>query len=168
LCDIFPLELCDVILGQPYLWKQHIVYDSIPRSVIITLGRKLYIIQFIHHWPSPTTLNKPEIFLVHYDIYLTFVLGLSHIAWTLNQVTKDGGKGKFVWGKSREKAFDNFIHHFFSSPVLSLPNLQEPFEIDSDSLDYAMGIVHTQNNHLMEYHSETLSYVTRKYPNYEK
>ena len=44
LCDIFPLELCDVILGQPYLWKQHIVYESIPRSVIITLGRKLYMI----------------------------------------------------------------------------------------------------------------------------
>jgi hypothetical protein len=97
-----------------------------------------------------------------------FVLGLSHIAWTLNQVTKDGGKGNFVWGNSREKAFDNFIHHLFSAPVLSLPNLKQPFEIYIDALDYAMGIVFTQNNHLMEYQSETLSYVARKYPNYEK
>jgi hypothetical protein len=37
LCDVTPLEVCDVILGQPYLWKRHVVYDSRPRNVIITL-----------------------------------------------------------------------------------------------------------------------------------
>jgi hypothetical protein len=42
LCDISPLEVCDVILGKPYLWKRHAVYESRPLSVIITLGRQLY------------------------------------------------------------------------------------------------------------------------------
>jgi hypothetical protein len=42
LCDVFPLEVCDVIFGQPYLWKIHVVYDSGPRIVIVTLERKLY------------------------------------------------------------------------------------------------------------------------------
>jgi hypothetical protein len=42
LCDVSPLEVCDVLLGQPYLWKSHDVYESRPRSVIITLNRKLY------------------------------------------------------------------------------------------------------------------------------
>jgi hypothetical protein len=42
LCDIPPLEVCDVILGKPYLWKCHVVYDSRPRSFIITLGIKLF------------------------------------------------------------------------------------------------------------------------------
>jgi hypothetical protein len=42
LCDVSPLEVCDVILGQPYLWKRHVVYESRPHSVIITLKRKLY------------------------------------------------------------------------------------------------------------------------------
>jgi hypothetical protein len=42
LCDIDPLEICDVLLGQPYLWKRHVVYESRPCSVIITLGRQLY------------------------------------------------------------------------------------------------------------------------------
>ena len=41
LCDVSPLEVCDVILGQPYLWKRHAVYESRPHSVIITLNRKL-------------------------------------------------------------------------------------------------------------------------------
>jgi hypothetical protein len=44
LCDIAPLEVCDVLLGQPYLWKCHVVYESRPHSVIITLGRQLYSI----------------------------------------------------------------------------------------------------------------------------
>jgi hypothetical protein len=42
LCDVSPLEVCDVILGQPYLWKHDVVYESRPQSVIITLARKLY------------------------------------------------------------------------------------------------------------------------------
>jgi hypothetical protein len=42
LCDISPLEFCDVLSGQPYLWKHHAVYESRARSVIITLGRQLY------------------------------------------------------------------------------------------------------------------------------
>jgi hypothetical protein len=42
LCDVSPLEVCDVLLVQPYLWKRHVVYESRPRSVIITLNRKLY------------------------------------------------------------------------------------------------------------------------------
>ena len=45
LCDISPLEVCDILLGKPYLWKHHVVYESIPHSVIITLGRQLYMIQ---------------------------------------------------------------------------------------------------------------------------
>jgi hypothetical protein len=42
LCDVAPLEVCNVLLGQPYLWKHHVVYESRPRSVIITLNKKLY------------------------------------------------------------------------------------------------------------------------------
>ena len=42
LCDVAPLEVCDVLLGQPYMWKRHAVYESRPRSVIVTLGGKIY------------------------------------------------------------------------------------------------------------------------------
>jgi hypothetical protein len=42
LCDVSPLEVCDVLLGQHYLWKYHVVYESRPHSVIITLDMKLY------------------------------------------------------------------------------------------------------------------------------
>jgi hypothetical protein len=42
LCDVSPLEVCNVLLVQPYLWKRHTVYESRPRSFIITLNMKLY------------------------------------------------------------------------------------------------------------------------------
>jgi hypothetical protein len=54
LCDISPLEVCDVLLGQPYLWKHHVVYESRPHSVIITLGRQLYMIPEV---ALPTTIS---------------------------------------------------------------------------------------------------------------
>ena len=37
-----PLEVCDVLLGQPYMWKRHAIYELWPHSVIVTLGGKLY------------------------------------------------------------------------------------------------------------------------------
>jgi len=42
LCDVAPLDVADVLLGQPYLWRRHAVYESRPRAVIITLGNNLY------------------------------------------------------------------------------------------------------------------------------
>ena len=42
LCDVAPLDVSDVLLGQPYLWRRHVVYESRPHVVIITFGNKLY------------------------------------------------------------------------------------------------------------------------------
>jgi len=54
LCDIAPLDVFDVLLGQSYLWKRHVVYESRPRAVIIALGNKLYRIPEI---APPTTIS---------------------------------------------------------------------------------------------------------------
>jgi hypothetical protein len=42
LCDVSSLEVCDFILGQPYMWKLHAIYDPQPRRVIVTPGGHLY------------------------------------------------------------------------------------------------------------------------------
>jgi hypothetical protein len=41
-CDVSPLDVCDIVLGQPYMRKRHVVYDSRPCHVIITLGGQIY------------------------------------------------------------------------------------------------------------------------------
>jgi hypothetical protein len=125
-------------------------------------------IQVICDWPAPTTLTELQSFLGLANFYRRFMLGFSHIAWALNQVTRGGGKEKFVWGLSQQQAFDDLKNHLCSSPVLSLPDLQHPFEIETDASDYVVGIVLTQHDHPVAYHSETLSDVVRKYPTYDK
>jgi hypothetical protein len=73
------------------------------------------------------------------------MLGFSHIAWALNQINKGGGKEKFAWGLSQQQAFDDLKQRLCSAPVLSLPDLQHPFEIETDASDYAVGTILTQH-----------------------
>jgi hypothetical protein len=53
-----------------------------------------------------------------------------------------------VWGQSQQKAFDDLKQHLCSAPMLSLPDLQQPFEIETDASDYVVGTVLTQHGHL--------------------
>jgi hypothetical protein len=64
-------------------------------------------IQVIRDWPAPTTLIELQSFLGLANFYQIFVLGFSHIAWALNQITRCGGKVKFVWGHPQQQAFDD-------------------------------------------------------------
>jgi hypothetical protein len=125
-------------------------------------------IQVISDWPTPTTLTELCSFLGLANFYRWFVLGFSHIAWALIQVTKGGGREMFVWGKEQQRAFDDMKHRLCSSPVLSLPDLQQPFDIETDASDYVVGIVLTQHGHHVAYHSDTVSDTVRKYPTYDK
>ena len=102
------------------------------------------------------------------NFYHKFVLGFSHIAWALSQVTRGGGKEKNLWGMSQQQAFDDLKQRLCSSLVLSLPDLQHPFEIETNASDYAVGTVLTHHGHPVAYHSETLLDTVHKCPTYEK
>jgi hypothetical protein len=125
-------------------------------------------IQVIHDWPAPTTVIELRSFLGLANFYRRFVLGFSHIAWALIQVTKGGGRSNFTWWKEKKRAFNDMKHHLCSTLVLSLPDLQQPFEIEIDASDYVVGAVLTQHGHPVAYHSKTLSDTIWKYPTYDK
>ena len=125
-------------------------------------------IQFIRDWPAPTTLTELRSFLGLANFYRRFVLGFSHITWPLSQVTKGGARAKFFWSEPQQKAFKELRNRLCSAPVLTLPDLQQPFEIETDASDYAIGEILTQQGHPVAYHSDTLFDTVRKYPNYDK
>jgi hypothetical protein len=112
-------------------------------------------IQFIWDWPAPTTLTELRSFLGLANFYRRFVLGFSHITWPLSQVTKGGDKEKH-FGLNINKACVELKHRLYCALVLILPDLQQPFEIETDASDYAIGEVLTQQRHPVEYHSAKL------------
>jgi hypothetical protein len=72
------------------------------------------------------------------------MLGFSHITWPLSQVTKEGAKEKLFWSKFQQRVLEELKHLLFFAPVLTLPDLQQPFEIKTDVCDYAIRVVLTQ------------------------
>ena len=102
LCDVSPLEFCNVLLGQPYLWKRHVVYESRPRNVIITLNKKLYkileafppsFISLISAKKCRMHFSNQEVCLLH-DSLLEWEKGCSQIhglcGWALHAPKASG------------------------------------------------------------------------------
>ena len=96
------------------------------------------------------------------------MLGFSHITLPLSQVTKGEVKEKFFWSESQQKAFTDLKNYLYSAPVLALPYLQQPFEVETDASDYTIEVVLTQHGHPVAYHSEELLDIVQKYPTYDK
>jgi hypothetical protein len=142
--------------GEVHFWHdqvQYLGYIIDERGVHVDPTK----IQVIWDWPAPTTLIELHNFLGLANFYRRFMLGFSHITWPLSQVTKGGAKEKFFWSESQQKAFVELKHHLCCAPILTLPDLQQPFEIETDASDYAIGEVLTQQGHPVAYHSATLS-----------
>ena len=52
--------------------------------------------------------------------------------------------------------------------MLTLPDLSQPFEIETDASKVALGAVLKQNGHPVAYHSETFSSAKLNYSTYDK
>jgi len=113
------------------------------------------------------TLTKLRSFLGLTNYYCGFILGFYHIAWPPSQVTKGGSKAKFVWDKPQHKTFGYLEHHLCSILVLTLPDLPQPFEIETNALDYVPGAILTHHGYLVGYYNETLSDAVCKHPIYD-
>jgi hypothetical protein len=139
---------------------QYLGYIVDDHGVHVVLAK----IEVIRDWPAPTTLTELQSFSGLANFYRRFMLGFSHIVWALSQVTRSGGKENFMWGYSQHKVFDDLKQCLCSTPMLSLPDLQQPLEIDIYASDYVVGAVLTQHGHIVAYHSETLLDIIHKYP----
>jgi hypothetical protein len=74
----------------------------------------------------------------------------------------------FIWTKEESTHFAQLKDALCSSPVLHLPYLSLPFEIEFDASQYAIGVVLKQGGHPIAYHSETLSESKKNYSTYDK
>ena len=93
-----------------------------------------------------------------------FIAKFSFIAAPLHALTSV--TNTFQWGGKKKKAFDTLKENTSIKPVLALPNLQKPFDIEIDANEYAMGVVLMQYRKPISYHSETFNQVVFNYPTY--
>ena len=125
-------------------------------------------VQILKDCPIPQNIHEVRSFLGLANFYRQLILGFSHITWPLNRLMKGNGKKIFKWTLTQQQDFEQIKNKLCTAPVLVLPDLHQPFEIEMDASDYALGAVITQSGHLVMFHSENFSETVRMYSMYEK
>jgi hypothetical protein len=123
-------------------------------------------VKVILEWPKPNNVTEVRSFLGAAQYWRKFIANFSSIAAPLHAMTSV--KQVFQWGGKQQKDFDTLKDKISSTPVLALLNLRQPFEIQTDASNYAMGEVLLQHGKPICFHSKTFNGVVIKYPTYDK
>jgi hypothetical protein len=99
------------------------------------------------------------------NFYRKFVAHFSQLAKPLHQLAN---QPHFDWNADAEKHFTQLKQALCSAPVLRLPDLQQPFEIEMDASQFMIGVVLKQGGHPVAYHSEALAEAKLNYSTYDK
>ncbi|OMP09092.1 hypothetical protein COLO4_05809 [Corchorus olitorius] len=73
-----------------------------------------------------------------------------------------------IWGTAENKAFSLLKQRISTAPALAMPDLRQPFEIETDASGHAMGAVLLQGGKPVCYHSQLFSGAVLNYPTYDK
>ncbi|KAA0055700.1 Ty3/gypsy retrotransposon protein [Cucumis melo var. makuwa] len=122
-------------------------------------------IRAVSEWPTPTNVREVRGFLGLTGYYRRFVKNYGAIAAPLTQLLK---KGTYKWDAEAEDAFNKLKKAMMTLPVLTMPDFNLPFEIESDASGVGVGAVLTQCRKPVAYFSKTLSMRDRARPVYER
>lgn len=111
-------------------------------------------IEAIRDWPLPTTIRGLRGFLGITGYYRRFVRQYANIAGPLTDLLR---KQAFTWTPASTQAFDHLKHALMHTPVLSLPDFALPFVIHTDASGTGIGVVLSQQGHVVAYFSKQLS-----------
>ncbi|MCO5612093.1 hypothetical protein L7F22_066355 [Adiantum nelumboides] len=112
-------------------------------------------LEVIKDWPNPRNLHEVRSFIGMCAYYRRFIEKFSLIAGPLHDLTKKNVK--YVWTEKRQQAFDTLKQKLISQPVLALPDLSKPFEVQCDACGDCLGAVLLQEGHAIAYESRRLS-----------
>ncbi|KAJ7971607.1 Retrotransposon protein, putative, Ty3-gypsy subclass [Quillaja saponaria] len=123
-------------------------------------------VKAIQVWKTPTSVTELRSFLGLANYYRRFVEGYSRRAAPLTELLKK--VTVWHWGEPCQTAFEDMKLAMINDPVLALPDISKPFEVQTDASDYALGGVLLQENHPVAYESHKLSQAERRYTAQEK
>jgi hypothetical protein len=117
------------------------------------------------HWPTPTTITDVRAFLGLTGYYRKFVQGYGIIAKPLTNILRHK---TFQWTTEAQAAFDNLKVAMTQAPVLTLPNFQLPFQVETDACGEGIGAVLMQEGKPIAFLSKALGEKHKSLSIYEK
>lgn len=97
--------------------------------------------------------------------YRRFVANYGAITTPLTQLTK---KNDFCWSEEASRAFESLKKAMVMLPVLSLPDFQFPFEIETNAFEFSLHAVLSQNKRPITYFSKKMSDIVLEKSIYER
>ena len=122
-------------------------------------------IECVKNWPKPRNVTEIKSFLGFAGYYRKFLLNFSMTASPLIKLTRKNQK--FLWTNECDLAFEKLKDMLTSAPLLSFPNDEDIFILDTDASLSGIGAVLSQlqggHEKVISYASRTLSKSQRNY-----
>jgi RNase H-like domain found in reverse transcriptase/Reverse transcriptase (RNA-dependent DNA polymerase) len=125
----------------------------------------------IRDWPILTMVKQVRGFIGFANFYRQFIKMFSKLILPLNNLLwKDM---KFDWNNQCQEAFETLKGWFLQEPLLMMLDHSKPFQIESDTLKYASGVVLTQTDingdrHPVAFLSKTFTDIEQQYKIYDR
>ncbi len=123
----------------------------------------------VAEWPTPKCKKDVQSFLGFVNFYRRFIKDFAQVAKPLHELT---GKKDWKWTPRQQESFEALKTILTSTPILRMPTDSDPYRLEADSSDYAIGAVLSQEQegtwYPIAYMSKSLNDVERNYPIHDK
>lgn len=119
----------------------------------------------VENFPAPTSVSQVRQFLGLVSYYRRFIVGFANIAQPLHALTKK--EVKFKWSPECQAAFDSLKSKLIVAPILTYPNFDLDFIVETDASVKGLGAIlsQRQNGNLLPiaYASRALTQSEKNY-----
>lgn len=117
----------------------------------------------IVNYPAPKSIKEIRRFVGMASWYRRFIDNFSSKLAPVTELLKNNGKNRFIWTEQANCAFLEIKSALISAPVLSNPDFDKEFCIQTDASDVGMGAVLCQDDKVIAFMSQKFTSAERKY-----
>ena len=101
-------------------------------------------VKAVQDWPQPQKLKDIQCFLGFANFYRRFINQFSRIVAPITRLLRKNVV--FEWSREADESFRFLKKAFTSAPVLTHPNPEEPFIVEADASEVAIGAILSQRD----------------------
>ena len=155
-------SLCSVVPFEDHISRLSIVFDRLRKANLKLKSTKYNLFQTkvkflgsvvsgegiepdpakaeaVASWPRPLNVTEVRGFVALASYYRRHIEHFAEIARPLHELTRKNVS--FHWGERQEESFQELKRRLTSAPLLSMPVEGEPFVLDTDASNHALGVV---------------------------